>query len=408
MSEIALSQNDLDYIFTPQAIRDRAKLVYEDAKAGRGHFLIQDDLLPDVVQYVMAVIAKNYPDGKIPFHSRRGHFRAGGIDRVTQFKEKLRKDFGGDSLEQARAEVDLVVTSVLLDAGAGAKWLYKEAGTGVTIGRSEGLGIASLHMFEAGAMSGDRRSLKADASGLKSLTVSDLEKHFQVSDGNPMVGVEGRLGLLNALARAVENRAVFPTPRPGAMVDTLLERHGKTIPATGILAVVLEGLGVIWPGRLTAKGPYGHRNLGDVWEHARLGTLIPLHKLSQWLTYSLIEPLQDAGLTVTGVEQLTGLAEYRNGGLLVDRDLIRLKDPSELQKTWRPESELVIEWRALTIYFLDVIGREVQEALGKTPAEFPLAKVLEGGTWWAGRFAAKEKRPSSDPPIRIESDGTVF
>lgn len=408
MSEVALSESELEYIFTPRAIRDRARLVYEDAKAGRGYFLVQEDELPKVVRYVMDVIAKNYPDGKIPFHSRRGHFRAGGIDRVAMFKEKLNKTIGNDSLEQARAEIDLIVTSVLLDAGAGAKWLYKEPGTGVTMGRSEGLGIASLHMFEAGAMSGDRKSMKADAMGLKNLTASDLEKHFQVTAENPMVGVGGRLGLLNALSEAVENRGVFPTPRPGAMVDTLIDRHGRTIPATGVLAVVLEGLGVIWPGRLTAKGVYGRRNLGDVWEHARLGTLIPLHKLSQWLTYSLIEPLQDAGLTVTGIEDLTGLAEYRNGGLLVDRDLIRLKDPSDLEKSWRPESELVIEWRALTIYFLDVIGREVQKALGKTPAEFPLAKVLEGGTWWAGRFAAKEKRPSSDPPIRIESDGTVF
>jgi hypothetical protein len=408
MSEVALSESELEYIFTPRAIRDRARLVYEDAKAGRGHFLVQEDELSKVVRYVMDVIAKNYPDGKIPFHSRRGHFRAGGIDRVAMFKEKLNKTIGNDSLEQARAEIDLIVTSVLLDAGAGAKWLYKEPGTGVTMGRSEGLGIASLHMFEAGAMSGDRKSMKADAMGLKNLTASDLEKHFQVTAENPMVGVGGRLGLLNALSEAVENRGIFPTPRPGAMVDTLIDRHGRTIPATGVLAVVLEGLGVIWPGRLTAKGVYGRRNLGDVWEHARLGTLIPLHKLSQWLTYSLIEPLQDAGLTVTGIEDLTGLAEYRNGGLLVDRDLIRLKDPSDLEKSWRPESELVIEWRALTIYFLDVIGREVQKALGKTPAEFPLAKVLEGGTWWAGRFAAKEKRPSSDPPIRIESDGTVF
>lgn len=408
MSEVALSESELEYIFTPRAIRDRARLVYEDAKSGRGHFLVQEDELPKVVRYVMDVIAKNYPDGKIPFHSRRGHFRAGGIDRVAMFKEKLKKTIGNDSLEQARAEIDLIVTSVLLDAGAGAKWLYKEPGTGVTMGRSEGLGIASLHMFEAGAMSGDRKSMKADAMGLKNLTASELEKHFQVTAENPMVGVGGRLGLLNALSEAVENRGIFPTPRPGAMVDTLIDRHGRTIPATGVLAVVLEGLGVIWPGRLTAKGVYGRRNLGDVWEHARLGAMIPLHKLSQWLTYSLIEPLQDAGLTVTGIEDLTGLAEYRNGGLLVDRDLIRLKDPSDLEKAWRPESELVIEWRALTIYFLDVIGSEVQKALGKTPAEFPLAKVLEGGTWWAGRFAAKEKRPSSDPPIRIESDGTVF
>jgi hypothetical protein len=43
-----------------------------------------------------------------------------------------------------------------------------------------------------------------------------------------------------------------------------------------------------------------------------------------------------------------------------------------------------------------------------TSEQFPLAKVLEGGTWWAGRFLAKEKRSDGSPPLQIESDGTVF
>ena len=45
---------------------------------------------------------------------------------------------------------------------------------------------------------------------------------------------------------------------------------------------------------------------------------MPLHKLSQWLAYSLIEPLQRAGIAVTDIDGLTGLAEYRNGGLFID------------------------------------------------------------------------------------------
>jgi hypothetical protein len=40
---------------------------------------------------------------------------------------------------------------------------------------------------------------------------------------------------------------------------------------------------------------------------------VPLHKLSQWLSYSLIEPLQEAGIEVVEIDGLTGLAEYRNG-----------------------------------------------------------------------------------------------
>ena len=46
--------------------------------------------------------------------------------------------------------------------------------------------------------------------------------------------------------------------------------------------------------------------------------LVPFHKLSQWLSYSLIESLERSGLKVLHIDQLTGLAEYRNGGLFVD------------------------------------------------------------------------------------------
>ena len=48
-------------------------------------------------------------------------------------------------------------------------------------------------------------------------------------------------------------------------------------------------------------------------------TQVPFHKLSQWLTYSLLEPFMETlHLTFDGLELLTGLAEYRNGGLFVD------------------------------------------------------------------------------------------
>jgi hypothetical protein len=122
----------------------------------------------------------------------------------------------------------------------------------------------------------------------------------------------------------------------------------------------------------------------------------------------MIEPILEAGVPVTGVEELTGLAEYRNGGLFLDSGLISLKDPADAERDWKPENDLIIEWRALTIHLLDLVGAEVQKALKKSPADFPLAKVLEGGTWWAGRQLAEEKRKDGVPPLNIVSDGTVF
>ena len=58
---------------------------------------------------------------------------------------------------------------------------------------------------------------------------------------------------------------------------------------------------------------------GDVWVYTQLKTpgapgsdLIPFHKLSQWLTYSLLEPIEALGITFTELDLLTGLAEVRS------------------------------------------------------------------------------------------------
>ncbi len=410
-SQLTLTQAQVDYLLSPNAIRDRAKSILDHTIAGKGHFEIHEDRFLPTVRFVLDVIQKKYPAGDIPFHSRWGHFRAGGINRPQKLKKQL-SALG--PLEQARTELDLVITSVLLDAGAGAEWKYFEQETKSEFTRSEGLGVASFHMFLSGVMSGDQASVRADEVGLKRVSPVDLERYFQVTEQNPLVGVEGRVKLLNGLGHAMGNRKIFKDGRPGNIVDYLIARYGKTIPATGILRAVLDAFGPIWPGRLSTTGEYGVVNLGDMWRHSTLAnsdsidSLVPLHKLSQWMTYSLIEPMIDAGLNVVDVEQLTGLAEYRNGGLLIDMGILSLRDTKQSSTPLRPDSDVIIEWRALTVHFLDRIGTEVQKALGKTPKEFPLAKVLEGGTWWAGRFIAKEKRPSADPPLQIASDGTVF
>lgn len=404
---LALSTAEVDFLLSPAAIRDRARAIHALAEGGGTHFRLHPEKFQQTVDYVLGVIHKNYPDLRIPFHSRWGHFRAGGIDRAKTLSLKLS---ALDALEQARVKLDLVVPSVLLDAGAGMGWRYQEKESGKTFSRSEGLGVASFHMFMEGKMSGDRKSLRADAAGLRAVTEADIRSAFQVTEKNPLVGVGGRLQLLNNLASALGNGKIFRAGRPGNILDYLLETQGKKIKAPHILRAVLDGLGSIWPGRISANG----RNLGDVWSHSKLGGsdvlsgLVPFHKLSQWMTYSLIEPILEAGVEVTAVDELTGLAEYRNGGLILDSGLVSLRDPELASREWAPESDLVIEWRALTVHYLDEIGAAIQKALGKTPADFPLAKVLEGGTWWAGRFLAADKRSDGGPPLKIKSDGTVF
>ena len=110
---------------------------------------------------------------------------------------------------------------------------------------------------------------------------------------------------------------------------------------------------------------------------------------------------------MAGLEQLTGLAEYRNGGLFLDLGVLVPRHPGVTAATHSPDAEIVVEWRALTVALLDRLAPLVARHLGLDAAELPLIKVLEGGTWAAGRELAEARRAGA-PPIRITSDGTVF
>jgi len=130
--------------------------------------------------------------------------------------------------------------------------------------------------------------------------------------------------------------------------------------------------------------------------------------LSQWLSYSLIEPLQRAGIEVTDIDGLTGLAEYRNGGLFVDHGVLTFRDPDDASREHDVASPLVVEWRALTVALLDRVADGVRRRLGLDAGALPLAKILEGGSWAAGRRLARDRRADASPPVKIVSDGTVF
>ncbi|ODN70916.1 URC4/urg3 family protein [Methylobrevis pamukkalensis] len=401
-------------LLSAAAVRDRAHAMLALALDGRlDHFDVDLARLDAAADYVIAVIRDNYPDLDVPFHARWRHFEAGGIDRWGLIC--MAREF--ETMEEgARAAFDLAILSVLLDAGAGADWSYVEAATGETFARSEGLAVASLAMFVSGMFSNvPADPFRADAAALAALGADEIAEGFQVGPGNPMVGLEGRAGLVNRLGRVVaanpEVFALADDPRPGGLFDHLKDKATDgVLPAPEILKAVLAALGPIWPGRIIEDGV----DLGDCWRHPALVTedattgLVPIHKLSQWLSYSLIEPLEWAGITVTDVDGLTGLAEYRNGGFLVDAGVLVLKDPAEADTPQEVSSKLVVEWRALTVALLDRIADAIRVKLGETAETLPLARVLEGGTWAAGRKIAKEKRAGGGPPISVISDGTVF
>jgi hypothetical protein len=253
-----------------------------------------------------------------------------------------------------------------------------------------------------------------DADKLAEFSAATLQRGFQVSAGNPLVGLEGRADLLRRLGRLVSARKeIFgrsDTPRPGGLLDHLSAQDSKPKTGPAVLREVLLQLGPIWPSRLNLSGI----PLGDCWTHPAIKTgdatdgLVPLHKLSQWLTYSLIEPLQRSGIEVGDIDGLTGLAEYRNGGLFVDLGVLALRDAADANRPHQVDSILVVEWRALTVALLDRLANMVRAILGRDANAMPLASLLEGGSWAAGRAAAYERRADGSPPIKVVSDGTVF
>ncbi|HEX7760767.1 MAG TPA: DUF1688 family protein [Caulobacteraceae bacterium] len=387
-------------LLSAAAVRERAhELLAIGLADGLAEWRIDLARLDVAADLTAEVVRDSYPDLNVPFHARWRHFMAGGRDLWAERTAGLR----WSKAEAGRAAFDLAITSVLLDAGAGAAWRYRDAATGAVLGRSEGLGIASLRLFESGALSVDPADpLRAD--GLGKVDAALLARAFQVGDDNPLVGLEGRAALLRSLGQAVG--------RPGLLFDRIAARAvGGQLPAPVILEVLLDALGPIWPSRLSLGG----LPLGDCWRHPALKRddatdgLVPLHKLSQWMSYSLIEPLMAGGVEVIDIDGLTGLAEYRNGGLFVDTGVLVLRHPEEAGRTHPVDGPLVVGWRALTVALLDRLAPLVRERLGVAAEDFPLARVLEGGSWAAGRRIARQLRPGDGgPPITVTSDGTVF
>jgi hypothetical protein len=401
-------------LLSAAAVRERAQRMLAIGLADKlPHFRVDLGQLSKAVDLVLEITRENYPALDVPFHSRWRHFVWNGEDRWAALDRKTQWP---DGVARGRAAFDLAIVSVLLDAGAGPQWQYRDPATGQSVGRSEGLALASLAMFAEGAFSSDPKNpLQADAQGLEHLTDATLARGFQVTASNPLVGVEGRADLLRRLGTLIASKPdIFgrnSAPRPGGLFDHYAAlAAGGEITAPTILSELLHHLGPIWPSRLTLGGV----PLGDCWRHPSMTTadatdgLVPLHKLSQWLAYSLIEPLQWSALTVSDIDGLTGLSEYRNGGLFVDAGVLQLRDPADAERVHDVASALVVEWRTLTVALLDRLADEMRRRLGMDAKALPLAKVLEGGTWAAGRVIARQRRADGSPPLKVISDGTVF
>lgn len=418
-----------------QSVRERTAPIFQLALQNNlDYFNVDLSKVDTVVDFVTDVINRDF-GGKystIPPHGRWGHLNAGGELRVEALIDGWRaQDI--DEIEIGKKLIDLFVFSVLIDAGAGNEWMYTERCTDRAFNRSEGLAIVSIDMFKAGALSADASDpYRVNASRLISFEKTQLIKAFQISDSNPLAGTDGRLELLQNLGRALaSNKTLFGDDgRPGNLIEYLHnESTNDSFDLTFLWDALMEGFTSIWPkGRTQIEGI----SLGDAWPlstTAKLGatelvdTIVPFHKLTQWLCYSLLVPLKEYGYKfIVGKESLqTGLPEYRNGGLIYDLGVITLK-PEHLARglaltheirsstpgipSFTPDDGVIVEWRALTIGFLDYLLPLINKRISY---DLTLPQLIEAGSWKSGREIAAKLRPQTKgPPIDLYSDGTVF
>lgn len=199
------------------------------------------------------------------------------------------------------------------------------------------------------------------------------------------------------------------------VVDYLIS-HPRTlassvpiVPLPTLWSVLVDGLAAIWPASRTV---IDGTSLGDAWPLSTLPvtaasqpweTIVPFHKLSQWLCYSLMQPMTKLmNIHFAGAELMTGLPEYRNGGLFIDTGVLTLKKAEtkrgleefhrnaerqgkaslEVTPMFTPDDDVVVEWRAVTVGFLDLLLEEVNSTLGlQGHDKLTLPQMLEAGSW---------------------------
>ncbi|KAF4126090.1 Protein of unknown function (DUF1688) [Geosmithia morbida] len=425
------ADDTVNYLLSLQAVRQRAHSVLSIAEKGSlNSFDYHADRMPTVADYVIGIIDRDFgPDryADIPPHGRWQHHEVGGVPRVSNLLDSWRSA-GCDDTELTRRLIDLFFVSVLLDAGAGDTWKFKEPGTDGVYNRSEGISVAALHMFKSGAFSADGAECVVDAKGLIQLSEETFAAGYQVTPENPLVGMSSRVKLMNTVGKSLLNQTsiVGANGRPGNMVDYLVKSSTEegTLDYELLWRTLQSILIPSWPaGRTAVNGS----PLGDAWPLKALGgdgddagaSIQPFHKLTQWLGYSLTVPfMRILKLRIANIELGTGLPEYRNGGLFVDLGVLSLK-PAVLEagqlasKETLPKfdagGDTIVEWRALTVALLDELYGIVSAHYSNKGFSVSMAQMLEAGTWKGGRELAAEHRPETrSSPILIDGDGTLF
>lgn len=420
---------NIAYLYTIKSVRETNSSTIPLIKTNKLiNFDVDLNKMDSVVDFVIKTIRESFPTNEsllnIPVHGRFQHFGKGNPNRLTDLIKKFKLTLS--DYEICKKLIDLFVISVLLDAGAGNEWKFKEPKTNLEINRSEGIAIASFYMFENGIFSSNiNDKYIVDGNKLINLTEKELSDGLQINEFNPINGFNGRLKLLNKLGETlINNKELFNNNRPGDLIDYLKINsiNENEIDIEVLWDALMKGLLPIWPieGRTKIDGYI----IGDAWPlKNKNNEIVTFHKLTQWLTYSLFKPLIEfGGFKILNSNLMTGLPEYRNGGLFIDFNVLKLKDDIYLKgikfgkennldlPAFKPDDDIIVEWRSATICLLDMLLPLINEKMNinNTKYELSLPQLIEAGSWKSGRLIASMKRENGGPPIELIADGTVF
>ncbi|MEJ8476214.1 DUF1688 family protein [Roseibium algae] len=409
MTTLSPSPSAAISLLNAKAVRERVELVMTKGRAGE---LASLEVIPgcmeQAVRWVLDECEHNYPDYQIPPHGCWRSFETGGMDRWSMLAGAREFETAEDMLKSAG---DLAVVTAVMNVALRPSWSYSEAVSGNAYSDQQGRALAVLSMFAAGTFSAmPEDPLRVDAHALIRLESAEIAAGLQLDADDDLEDITKLSHLLKRLGEAIGLRPdLFERNdeiRPGCLMACLAENAlDGQLDASAVLDAVLEGLTPLWQGGAVLDDVI----LGDAWQHSSLfadlpaAGVMPFHLPALEVVYSLIEPFALAGIGISGLEELPGLADIDHAALFIACGAIKPR----LEKAWLP-LDGAIELRAVCLGLSAELADELRSELDVDRETLPLTCVLEAGSSRAGRKILRENPLTSEKAAKILGGGGVF
>ena len=272
--------------------------------------------------------------------------------------------------------------------------------------RSEGIAIAIYDMFVSGFFSSSiKNKYQVNSSILTYLRFRIFSEKFQNTINNSIIGIKNRHSLLINLGKTLKKNKLS---RPSDFFDKY--NINDTISVKELWNFIVNDFKDIW----NIYNKDDKETIGDIWTHPYLkipciekSELMPFHKISQWIIYSLIDVIKNYGnYKITDTMILSALPEYRNAGLLLEYQVITPKNRLAFSKIYTIKDTFVVELRGLTIAILEYLLNDINSERS-IEEKYSMSEFLENGSWSLGREIAYKKN-NGDLPINLILEGNYF